>query len=137
MSIVIPEGYNDLLEKPIVIVISTVSPDGKPNTAAVWRKWDGEHILISTGATSRKALNIRANPNVAIMTIDPANPYRYLDLRGVATIQDDGALELLDELTMAYMGLPHYFGDVEPAEGQHKYKGVVLKIKPTRAVKFP
>ena len=137
MTVTIPETHKDLLEKPVVVVLSTVSADNKPYSAAVWRDYDGQHIRVVTSKETRKFKNVQGNPYVTVLALDPQNPYRYLEIGGVVeTIESEGVLAVLDKLTMDYMGKAHYFGDVEPAEGAGHYQGVVLMIKPTRVVRF-
>jgi PPOX class probable F420-dependent enzyme len=134
---IIPESHKDLLEKPIVAVFTTVTPDGKPNAVGIWRMYDGEHILISTDYDSRKRKNVQANPNVSFLMLDPANPYRTLEVRGVVVeITEVGALELLNKLSDFYVGKPEYFGQVEPVENRTKYRGVLIKVKPEKCVTF-
>lgn len=137
MSVLIPDSHKDLLEQAVVVILGTVSVDGKPSSAAVWRRWDGEHILITSDPNTRKHRNIKANPNVTVMTLDPKNPYRYIEVAGVVEeITHEGALEELNRHTVMYMGKPNYFGDVEPAEKLADYKGIIFKIKPTRVTTF-
>lgn len=135
MAVIIPDSHKDLLEKPIVVSLTTVSAEGKPHATIVWRKFDGEHILVSCDYGVRKHRNIQANPHVSVLALDPDSPYRYLEIGGRAEIHEEGALELLDELTRFYMGRPQYFGEVEPLENQEKYRGVLLKISIDRIVK--
>lgn len=137
MAIIVPESHRDLMEKPVVVIVTTVSPDGKPYAAAIWRGYDGEHILMVTGEETRKYKNLLANPNVSVLALDPQNPYRYLEVRGVVeSMKPEGAIEYLDQLTMDYMGKSRYFGEVEPVEEGEKYRAVLLRIKPTQIVKF-
>ncbi|MBL8163961.1 MAG: TIGR03618 family F420-dependent PPOX class oxidoreductase [Anaerolineae bacterium] len=137
MTFQVPDSHRDLLEKPLCVTLATVSPQGKPYTAVVWRKFDGQHFWIVTDTHTRKYKNLLANKAVSLVTLDPNNPYRYIEVRGtVEAIASERALELLDELTLAYMGKPHYFGDIEPAEEAAKYQGVILKIKPETSVQF-
>lgn len=58
-----PEGYDDLLERPIVGVLATLGPDGTPNAAPMWfASEDG--LLTFTHTTARKKImNRQANPN--------------------------------------------------------------------------
>jgi PPOX class probable F420-dependent enzyme len=137
MSIEIPEQYRDLLEGPVVVTLTTVSAEGKPHAVAVWRRWNGEHILITSDRVTRKIKNIQANPQVSVAALDPKNPYRFLEFGGeVVEVTPNGALEELNRHTRLYMGKDEYFGGVEPAEGLAKYDGVLIRIKPTRIVKF-
>lgn len=135
MSSIIPDSHRDLLEKPIVVTLITITPDNKPHAVAVWQKFDGEHILISVDYGTRKHKNILANPNVAVSVLDPQDPYRYLTVNGTAEAIEAGALELLDELTRFYKGKPEYFGYVEAVERKETYRGCVLKITPQHIIK--
>lgn len=136
MSITIPDSHKDLLEKPIVVTLATVSAEGKPYANPVWRIYDGQHILVSVDYSSHKHRNVQANPNVSMVAIDPENPYRYLQIDGVVEELDEaGALAVLDRLTMFYMGKPVYFGNVEPESLRATYRGMLFKIRPIRFVK--
>jgi PPOX class probable F420-dependent enzyme len=135
MTIAIPEAFRDLLEKPAVVSIVTAGQDGKPHAAGIWRKYEDGHLWMSTGRTSRKVRNIRANPEVSVIAFDSQNPYRYLEIGGTAEIVEYGATELLDELSVFYVGKP-FFGVVAPAEAAAQYDGVVIKVTLTRFTKY-
>jgi len=137
MPVVIPDSHQDLLEKPVVVILSTVSAEGKPYAVAVWRRWDGEFVRITSDPNNRKHKNILANPNVSVLALDPQNPYRFLEIGGVVeSIETEGALEELDRQTQLYMGKEKYYGNVEPAEREAENKSIIFKIKPSRVVKF-
>jgi PPOX class probable F420-dependent enzyme len=137
MAVVIPDSHKDLLEKPIIVILSTVSAEGRPYSVAVWRRWDGEFIRITSDLNNRKHKNILANPNVSVLALDPQNPYRFLEIGGVVeAIETVGALDELNLHTQLYMDKPNYFGNLEPAENEATYKGVMFKIRPTRVVKY-
>jgi PPOX class probable F420-dependent enzyme len=136
MTSVLPESHRDLMDKPVVVSIVTLDEKQQPHAVPIWRKVDeGGHILMSSDKSSRKVRNIRANSQVAVLTIDPANPYRYLEVGGTAEIVETGARELLDELARFYSDKPAYFGYWEPIESADSYDGVVIKITPNRFVK--
>jgi PPOX class probable F420-dependent enzyme len=44
--------------------LTTVRPDGQPQTVPVWFLWDGERFLIYSRPGARKLRNIEANPKV-------------------------------------------------------------------------
>ncbi len=53
------------LEHEPIIWLTTVTPEGQPQTSPVWFLWlDGEILLYSRADTPRPA-NVRANPRVA------------------------------------------------------------------------
>ena len=54
------------LEKSHNYVITTVRPDGRPHNMVVWGIWLENAYYFSTGATTRKAKNLTANPNCVV-----------------------------------------------------------------------
>lgn len=133
MSAVIPESYTDLLKAPVVVGFATVNPDNTPQVTPVWCDYDGKHILINTARGRRKTENIEHNPAVAVLAIDPQNPYRYLEVRGkVVEITEEGAIDHIDQLAQQYVGKQPYYGAVAPAEQRDRVTRVILKIQPER-----
>lgn len=101
----IPAAYRDLLGAPVTVSLGTLMPDGHPQVTPMWCDHDGTHVLINTAAGRRKHLNMRDRPRVTIMGLDPANPFRYIEVRGVVTaITDQGADAHREKLTREYMG---------------------------------
>jgi pyridoxine/pyridoxamine 5'-phosphate oxidase len=56
------------LEKSHNYWITTVRPDGTPHTMVVWGLWLDGAFHFSTGSTSRKARNLKENPNCVVCT---------------------------------------------------------------------
>jgi hypothetical protein len=46
MEVQIPSSHRDLLNCPKVATLTTVMPDGQPQTTVVWCNFDGIHILV-------------------------------------------------------------------------------------------
>ncbi|HUS13803.1 MAG TPA: PPOX class F420-dependent oxidoreductase [Chloroflexia bacterium] len=87
--IAIPESYRDLLTIPVAILV-TNGPDGYPQTTALWFLYDEDGGLrISLNTARQKVKNLRADPHCTLFFIDPANPYRTLEVRAQATLEDD------------------------------------------------
>jgi len=129
MSITIPDSHKDLLERPIVVTLVTMNPDGQPQATPVWFSWDGEHILINTNKGRRKDRNMKARPQVAVLIIDPDNPYRWMELRGtVEGHTEEGGADHIDMLAKRYFGRDD---DYEPyPERRAKKNRTIFKIKP-------
>ncbi|MCC6612485.1 MAG: PPOX class F420-dependent oxidoreductase [Anaerolineae bacterium] len=131
----IPASHLDLIDGPYTAVLTTVMPDGQPQTTPVWCNRDGDDVLINTMREFRKAANMRANPRVTLLIYDPANPLRHVEIRGtVAEMSEHGAVEHLDQLTQLYMGNPnvHFFGDCVPASEAATHTPVRIRIAPHR-----
>lgn len=128
----IPDDKRDLLDGPVVVTLVTLLPDGQPQATPVWCSYDGTHILVNSAKGRRKDRNMRTDPRVTIMALDPANPYRYLEVRGVVVeITEDGALEHINALSKQYFGREDFFnGDEERRRSETR---VIYKIKPLSA----
>lgn len=112
-AVTIPESLLPLATTDVTAVVATVRPDGAPATAHVWVDWDGDHILFSSRAGSRKARNLGVEPRVAIHIVDPASG-AWLGIRGrvVETRPDDG-LAFADKLSQRYKGTPYAVRDFD------------------------
>ena len=109
MSGVIPEKYVDLFEKQAFGNLGTLMKDGSPQVTPVWVDFDGKHVRINSAKGRVKDKNIRRDPRVAITLQDPANPYRYLEVRGrVVEITENGADDHINKLSQKYLGKPVY-----------------------------
>jgi len=131
MKLKIPESHSDLINGPRVAALTTIMPDGQPQTTVVWCNFDGTHLLVNTMRGFRKEKNMRANPRVTILCYDPRRPLRYLEVRGtVVEMTEDGAMEHLDGLSELYAGRSPYFGECVPAELRATEIPVLCKILP-------
>lgn len=129
----IPESHRDLLAGPVNVVLTTVLPDGQPQTTPVWCNLDGNEVLINTMKGFRKEKNMRLNPKVTLLAYRLKDPLTNIEVRGeVVEMTEEGALEHLNELNMLYTGKPNFFGDCVEEELRHKFTPVKVKIKPTR-----
>lgn len=125
----IPESHCDLLVKPIHAVLTTMMPDGQPQSSIVWCDFDGTSIRINTTLQRQKGRNMRVNPKVSLLVIDPCDTSRYLEVRGEVEIYTEGALEHLDKLTREYTSKPHYYGGIYPEEQQEKETRIICIIR--------
>jgi PPOX class probable F420-dependent enzyme len=108
----IPESYLDLFQKPAFAHLTTLMPDGSPQVSPVWCELDGTHVVINSAKDRQKDRNMRRDPRVALAISDPANPYRYLQVRGtVVEITEQGADAHIDKLSHKYMGKDYPYRD--------------------------
>ena len=125
---VIPEKYLDLLEKPAFGNLGTVMKDGSPQVTPVWIDYDGKYLRFNSALGRVKDKNIRRDPRVSIALQDPANPYRYLEIRGrVVEITQEGADEHINKLSQKYLGKPVY-PFRQPGEVRVTYKIEAQKV---------
>jgi len=134
MQITIPNTHLDLFQEAVHGVLTTMMPDGTPQSSVVWVDYDGEHVLINTTLERQKGRNMQANPKVTILVIDPKDSSRWVEVRGlVGEITQDGAEVHADKLTQRYCpGKRHFYGDVYQPEQKEKETRVIVKIEPIK-----
>jgi len=98
----IPASHRDLLEAPIPVTLATLGPGGYPQLTAIWAVLRGDTVVTSLAGVRQKLKNLRATPRATVFVIDPANPYRTLEIRGDVTIEPDPDLATLAEVLTAY-----------------------------------
>jgi PPOX class probable F420-dependent enzyme len=129
----IPASHIDLLLRPVYAILTTMMPDGQPQSSLVWCDYDGAHLLISTTLERRKSQNMLANSKITLLVIDPANSGRYMEMRGEAVgFSQDGAVELADRLTQVYTGKERFYGDIYAPERQAQETRIVWRIQPRK-----
>lgn len=69
----LPDGFLELLRKPSACFVTTLMPDGSPQTTQTWVDTDGEHVVINTVQTHLKVKNIQRDPRVSVAVCDPAD----------------------------------------------------------------
>ena len=135
MSQSIPDAFLDLVNGPRVAALTTVMPDGQPQTTVVWCDFDGAYVRVNTMRGFRKEKNMRLNAKVTLLCFDPRQPLRSLEIRGtVVEMTESGALQHLDGLSQLYIGRSPYFGECVPAEFKEKEIPVLCKIRAEHVV---
>jgi PPOX class probable F420-dependent enzyme len=130
----IPDSHLDLVECPPVAALTTLMPDGSPQTSVVWCDHDGTFVRVNTMRGFQKERNMRRDPRVTLLCYDPGRPHRYLEVRGlVESMREDGALEHLDALASKVVGRPiRYFGECIPAHFGASEVPVLCLVRPLR-----
>jgi PPOX class probable F420-dependent enzyme len=113
-----------LLNPPVFAILSTAAASGLVQSSVIWVRTDGDDVLFSTILGRLKTRNMQRNPRVSLCAYDPADPYRYIEVRGTVTFTEAGGVELIDELSRAYDGEPWR---VRPAE-----RRLVVRVTPTK-----
>ncbi len=108
----VPEKFSDLLsdQTKAFASVATVLKDGSPQVTPVWFDTTGDRIRINTATGRVKSRTMAEGRKVALAIMDPANPYRYIQIRGTVTkVTTDGADAHIDRLAHKYMGTDYPF----------------------------
>jgi PPOX class probable F420-dependent enzyme len=121
----LPDTHKDLLTKTQFAHLATVMPNGEPQVTPVWFDYDGTTIMINTAVGRQKDRNMQRDGRVALSILDPANPYRYVEVRGaIVERTEQGADAAIDFLAKKYLNVDKY-PYRQPGE-----RRVTYKIKP-------
>jgi PPOX class probable F420-dependent enzyme len=105
---ILPERFVELLRGANTCFITTLMPDGSPQTTETWVDTDGEHVIINTVQTHQKMRNIARDSRVSVAVCDASDPTRYYAVRGrVTNITTEGGAEHIELLAQRYTGGPY------------------------------
>ena len=119
----IPESFADLLtrEKKAFAFLALVRKDVTPHVTPIWFDYDGKDIIINTARGRMKDRILHKHPRVALAIQDPANPYRYIQIRGKVVVEtEEGGYDQICALNGKYHGNPNY--PKRPGEVRVTYK---------------
>ena len=124
----VPKSHADILDKQAFASVATIGPDGEPQNNPVWFGWDGSKIRFSQTRARQKYRNVHADRRVALSILDPDDPYRYLEVRGVVVdVEDDHDLAFINSMALKYLCLDRYPWH-QPGDER-----VVIVVEPTHA----
>ncbi len=109
--------------------LTTLMPDGMPQTQVMCVDADDDHVLINTEVGRQKYRNVERDPRVTVTVWNRSNPYQYVEVRGhvAATVTGDDARAHIDSLSRKYTG-----GDYANPIATER---VIVKIAPERVHK--
>ena len=128
MPATLPDQAKAWLDAPTFPTLGVVGPDGAPQLTVHWVGRDGDDVLMSTVQGRKHERYLRANPACSVLLINPEDPYSYLEVRGTATLTEEGGRELIDSFAKKYRDLDTYPWDTPDAVR------VVIRITPDKVV---
>ncbi|WP_020523055.1 PPOX class F420-dependent oxidoreductase [Catelliglobosispora koreensis] len=123
----LPDLARKLIDNKVFGTLSTVNPNGGPQSSVIWVKRDGDNVIFSTIEGRRKTKNMARDPRVSLMLFDPTDPYSYAEIRGTVTMNPEGGPELIQELSFLYEDRPFH-------EHSPDNKRLVCTITPDKVV---
>jgi PPOX class probable F420-dependent enzyme len=104
----VPDVARRILESDSLAHVTTIDPDGRPQTTLAWVGLEGDEIVFATLPEQRKLRNLRRDPRITIsIQTEQVNPYglhEYLVIYGTARVTDGGGPEVLQRLAHTYLG---------------------------------
>ena len=92
----LPETHEYLLRSTALAHIATLGPNG-------------EHGKFSQTRRRQKERNINREPRLAVSIVDPEDPSRYLEIRGlVDRVEEDPDPAFITSMSEKYLGIDEY-----------------------------
>jgi PPOX class probable F420-dependent enzyme len=104
MTVSLPDNAKRMLDGQTVVTLATVNDDGSPQASPVWAARDGDDVLMSTLVGRKKERNLRRDPRVSLVLVNPENSYEYVEVRGTAELEADPQGDLIERLSQKYTG---------------------------------
>ena len=127
----IPESHRSLLERPLLAAFSTRLRFGA-QTHPTWFELDGNDVLVNTTPDRSKGRNLVRDPRATVLVVDPEDSTRWIEIRGDAGLETEGAIEQLDRVTRRYTRHPAFYGFVYPEERRARETRIIARIHPRR-----
>ena len=101
-DLLVPETHRDLFTGT-TIMLSTINPDGSIQTTAIWALLGEDGVLRTSLSKNRqKYRNLLANPTATVFALAADNPFRSVEIRATASIEDDSDKSFLTSLLASY-----------------------------------
>jgi PPOX class probable F420-dependent enzyme len=123
----LPVTVKALADAATYVTLATIQPDGAPRMTVLWVDRDGDDLLLSTVRGRAKERDIARDPRVGLLFLDQRDPYSYVEVRGTATLTEEGGRDLIDRLALKYTGVRYRWDD--PDEER-----LVIRVVPERVL---
>jgi PPOX class probable F420-dependent enzyme len=132
-----PEGKHALerLGTERMAWLSTVTPQGQPQTFPIWFLWEDGEILVYSAHSARRNANIVANPRVSLHLPDDGEGGDVVIVEGEARI-DAGTPPVTDHAVYRAKYEAWMDSQLGGVERMAAVYNVPIRIAPTRGVTF-
>ena len=105
----LPDDLKAAIDGPTFAHLTTLDPDGSPQSTAMWITRESDQIVFNTAQGRRKWRNLNRDPRVAISISSPDEPYRNWSIQGrVVEMRTSDGVAVIDRLAEKYLGEPKY-----------------------------
>jgi PPOX class probable F420-dependent enzyme len=84
--------------------VTTLKQDGSPQTSIVWVDEEDGRPVFNTTNSRAKGRHLRRDPRVNVTVWDREDPYSYVEVEGIAELDEEGANDHIHKLSHKYRG---------------------------------
>jgi len=104
MTLTLPDKLKNALDGKAFAHLSTLDPDGAPQSTAMWIMRDGDMIMFNTAAGRRKHRNMLNDPRVSISISPSGEEYVNYSIQGrIVEMRESDGVEIIDTLARKYL----------------------------------
>lgn len=129
MAVTFQDAVRTLLDGKNFATVSTLNPDGSPQSTVVWYERDGDTIVFSATTQRQKVRNLTRDPRISVSVYDLSNPYTSVEIRGTAELVPDTDKRLPAQLAGRYTGKASF---PEPDDIER----VIVRVLPEKVIPF-
>ena len=119
----------DLFKDANYCVVTTLRPDGSPQSTVVWVDLDDDGVPTFNTARGRaKPSNLENDARVSMLVVKGGDFYTWVSIDGRAELTTEGAHEQIDALSRKYDGEPWKYRD-----GEERIK---VRVLPERVASY-
>jgi PPOX class probable F420-dependent enzyme len=102
------EQLRFLADNPFVGVLTTLRRDGSPHSTVVWVDVEDGRVSFNTEEGRAKVRHLDDDARVALIVVDPSDPYKWVSISGTTDVTTEGARDQIDKLAKKYLGEDEY-----------------------------
>jgi PPOX class probable F420-dependent enzyme len=104
----IPESVRTFVAGGLWAHVVTMNRRGEPHVNLCWAGFDGDEIVFASFFDAKRAARLRRDPHVTLSfqakEYDGGALFPYLVVNGRASVEEGGALAVMDHLAESYIG---------------------------------
>ena len=105
----LPQDLKDVIDSKAFAHLTTLDPDGAPQSSAMWIMRDGDLIVFNTAAGRRKHRNMANDPRVSVSISREDDQYANWSIQGrVIEMRESDGVEVIDALARKYTDAEKY-----------------------------
>lgn len=126
--VTLPDPLKTVLDSRAFAHLTTLDPDGTPQSSAMWIMRDGDNIVFNTAEGRRKWRNLQRDPRISISISKQDEPYQNWSIQGnVIDMRTSDGVEVIDALARKYLDGVDKYPWLSPGQVR-----VTIVVAPTR-----